>query len=88
MMTKSNDATLKPITDDRLWTARELAAFLGYSESTVAMMASQQPGKLPPRVSTLSRPRWLPSVVLAWVKENTGPIAIGGRRRMGRPRGS
>lgn len=72
--------------DDRLWTARELAAFLGYSESTVTRMVSQEPEKLPPRVSTLCRPRWLPSAALAWVKENTGPIAIGGRRRGGRPR--
>lgn len=87
-MTKSNDATPNAITDDRLWTARELAAFLGYSESTVTRMVSRAPEKLPPRVAPLGRPRWLPSAALAWVKENTGPIAIGGRRRGGRPRGS
>lgn len=77
------------MTDDKLWTARELASFLGYSESTVKMMASAQPDRLPPRVAALSRPRWLPSAALAWVKENTGPVQIGGRRGLGgRPRAS
>lgn len=39
------------MTDDRLWTARELANFLGYSESSVARLVSQQPEKLPPRAA-------------------------------------
>lgn len=73
------------VTDDRLWTARELANFLGYSESTITRMVSQEPDKLPPRVAALGRPRWLPSAALQWVRENTGPRPVGGRR-MGRPR--
>jgi predicted DNA-binding transcriptional regulator AlpA len=56
------------MTTDRLWTIRELAAFLGYSDKTVARMVSQAPEKLPPRVLALSRPRWEPSVVMEWVK--------------------
>lgn len=74
------------VTDERLWTARELASFLGYQESTVTRMVSQEPEKLPPRVASLGRPRWLPSVALEWVKANTGPTPVGGRRRLGRPR--
>ena len=56
------------MTDSKLWTIRDLAAFLGYSEKTIARMVSQAPEKLPPRVFALSRPRWEPSVVMAWVK--------------------
>lgn len=66
---------------DRLWTARELAKYLCYSESTVARLVSQEPHKLPPRVDGLSRPRWVPSVVVDWVKtSNTA------QTRRGRPR--
>ncbi|AEY69540.1 excisionase [Burkholderia phage vB_BceS_AH2] len=56
------------MTDTRLWTTRDLADFLGYSDKTVARMVSQAPDKLPPRVEGLTRPRWLPSVVIEWVK--------------------
>lgn len=77
------------LTDDKLWTARELATFLGYSETTITRMVSQEPEKLPPRVGMLARPRWLPSAALNWAKENSGPVQIGGRRRLGgRPRAS
>lgn len=57
------------MTTDRLWTIRELADFLGYSDKTVARMVSQAPEKLPPRVLALSRPRWEPSVVMQWVRD-------------------
>lgn len=55
--------------DDRLWSPRELARFLGYSESTIVRMVTQQPEKLPPRVPMLSRPRWVPSLVHEWVRQ-------------------
>lgn len=84
-MTRAGHDPKRATTDDQLWTARELATFLGYSESTVTRMVSQEPNKLPPRVLTLARPRWLPSVVLSWVKENTGPVQIGGQRRIAPP---
>lgn len=74
------------VTDDRLWTAKELATFLCYSESTVTRMVSQEPEKLPPRVGALGRPRWLPSAALQWVKDNTGKIRADGKRATGRPR--
>ena len=71
------------MSDDQLWTARELSKFLNYSESTVARLVSQEPHKLPPRVGGLSRPRWLPSVVLDWVKDNTrSNTPRRGRRRV------
>lgn len=70
------------MTDDKLWTARELAKFMGYSESTVARLVSQEPHKLPPRVDNLSRPRWLPSAVLDWAKGGTATGTV----RRGRPR--
>ena len=33
--------------DDNLWTPRELAKFLGYTESTISRMVSQCPDRLP-----------------------------------------
>lgn len=70
------------MTDDKLWTARELAKFLGYSESTVARLVSQEPHKLPPRIDGLSRPRWLPSAVLDWAKGGTTSATRRGRPRV------
>lgn len=66
--------------DEKLWTARELAKFLSYSESTIARMVTQAPDKLPPRVAHLSRPRWLPSTVLEWAKTRS-PASVRGRPR-------
>lgn len=68
--------------ETKLWTSRELARFLGYSESTICRMVSQQPEKLPPRVTTLARPRWAAEVVHEWVKTNSGSKS----QRNGRPR--
>ena len=68
---------------DNLWTARELASFLVYTESTVKRMVTDEPDKLPPRVECLGRPRWHPEIVRKWAfaestsKENDGP----GRKR-------
>jgi predicted DNA-binding transcriptional regulator AlpA len=67
--------------DERLWTARELASYLGYSESTITRMVSQSPDKLPPRVAGLERPRWVPAIAQSWVREQSAP-----RSRLGRPR--
>lgn len=78
-------ADLPHANDDALWTARELAAFLRYSETTVARMVTQEPDKLPPRVAGLGRPRWVPSVAIRWAREHSAPIAAAGMRR-GRPR--
>lgn len=66
-----------------LWTARELAAYLCYSEGTVARMVSQSPEKLPPRVMGLGKPRWHPDQVEKWVLEQSQPNI---NRRCGRPR--
>lgn len=79
-------ADLARSTDECLWTARELAAFLRYSENTVARMVTQEPEKLPPRISVLGRPRWLPSVAIRWARENSAPIPAAGTTRRGRPR--
>lgn len=67
---------------DNLWTPRELAKFLGYTESTICRMVSQCPDRLPPRVATLGRPRWLPAVAREWAMVNSDQSP--GRR--GRPR--
>ncbi|RYY22501.1 MAG: hypothetical protein EOP62_23035 [Sphingomonadales bacterium] len=72
------------MTDDNLWTARELSRFLQYSESTICRLVSQDPSKLPPRVGGLGRPRWVPEVARAWALENSIPPRGAG----GRPRGS
>lgn len=68
--------------EDRLWTARELAQFLCYSESTVTRMVSQAPHKLPPRVSGLAKPRWVPEVARQWAASNSAPRPRMGRRRL------
>lgn len=70
--------------DDRLWTAADLAHFLGYAESTVVRMVTGEPHKLPPRVTVLRKPRWIPSVCRQWVTENNKPV--GGGVKVGRPR--
>ena len=68
---------------DKLWTQRELAAYLAYTESTIARVVSQQPDRLPPRVSGLGKPRWHPEVVKHWtLKQSTGRID----GTIGRPR--
>ncbi len=58
--------------DNNLWTPRELAKFLGYSESTIRRMVSQCPEKLPPRVASLGRPRGS----LRSHANGHGPVAI------------
>lgn len=71
--------------DLRLWTAADLARVLGYSESTVTRMVSMQPDKLPPRVRGLGKPRWLPDVCMAWLRERS-TAGVEFPRRPGRPR--
>lgn len=68
---------------ENLWTPADLAHFLGYKESTVARMASDEPQKLPPRVRSMSKPRWVPEVCRQWVLEQSQPLP---RPRVGRPR--
>lgn len=68
---------------DKLLTARELARFLAYTESTVKRMVTDEPDKLPPRVGCLGRPRWHPEVVRDWaLAQSTGKVnARVGRKR-------
>lgn len=69
--------------DENLWTPRELAKFLGYSETTICRMISQRPEKLPPRVAALARPRWVPAVVREWARVSSElPTGRGGRPRI------
>lgn len=68
----------------KLWTARELAAFLGLSQESVQRMASSKPDRLPPRVAGLGRQRWVPDVCRRWALENSVPT--GQPRKPGRPR--
>jgi hypothetical protein len=70
--------------EETLWTGKELAAFLGYSPTTIASMATKLPHRLPPRVVVLGRLRWVPSVVRQWVIDQS----VAGRTpvRLGRPR--
>ena len=41
------------------------------TESTIYRMVSQCPDRLPPRVATLGRPRWLPAVAREWAMVNS-----------------
>jgi predicted DNA-binding transcriptional regulator AlpA len=68
-------------TDDKLWTAADLAAFLGLAQSTVTGLASKQPKRLPPRVRALSSLRWSPEVCREWVLKQSST------QQGGRPRG-
>ena len=76
----------KPVADDgRLRTTHELAAFMRYSESTVNRMVSQCPDRLPPRVATMYKPRWLPETVYQWARQSVTTQT--GLTRRGRPQG-
>ena len=71
--------------DPSLWTAIELGHFLGLKPRTVTNLASAKPERLPPRVRTVSRLRWLPSVCFAWAEANSSLArpSKGGRLRGG-----
>lgn len=69
---------------NNLWTADELGAFLGLSPRTVTDLASRNPSRLPPRVSSMATLRWVPSLCQSWAERNSGqPV-----RKTGRPRSS
>jgi hypothetical protein len=68
---------------ERLWTVEDLGAFMGLSPKTIISLASRNPDRLPPRVSSIPAPRWMPEVVRAWALKNSGQ----GKRKGGRPRG-
>jgi hypothetical protein len=77
-----------PLPNDRLWTMKHLAAYLGFAHSTVQKWASQEPHRLPPPVAACADPRWEPSVCREWSIKNSGarnpqPMAArSGRRRL------
>lgn len=65
---------------EALWTADELAKFLGMSEATIQALASRDPSRIPPRVGSMRALRWVPSVCQDWaVNHSTKP-------KVGRPR--
>lgn len=67
-----------------LWTAAELAAFLGLAHRTVPVLLSRSPERLPPRVAGITSPRWVPAVCQEWAVRQSGPT----KRKAGRPRSS
>ena len=67
---------------EALWTPDDLARFLGLRPSSIPSMVSRTPERLPPRVATLTAPRWVPDVCRAWAERNSGV-----KRKGGRPRG-
>ncbi len=52
--------------------------------SSIASMLSRRPDSLPPRVSGLPKPRWVPEVVHAWLLQRSGQQPQ--KRQGGRPR--
>jgi len=73
---------------NRLWTIRDLAAYLNYQESTIASMISRCPEKLPPRVASLGKPRWEPDTVRQWAKHDVRSPSKKGRPRNTPPGGT
>lgn len=83
---------------DRLWSVEDLARFLGIATQTVytAIHRRQYPEKIPaPSLRVMSRARWRPEDVHAWVAERCGshvepvrePVPPApGKRGRGRPR--
>lgn len=67
-----------------LWGPAQVAAFLGYAESTVVRMVSASPDRLPPRVGHLGKARWVPEVCRAWATAHSKPAEV--KVRTGRPR--
>lgn len=64
-----------------LWTAIELARFLGLSPKTVLSLNSTHPERLPPRVAHMPSLRWVPAACQAWALTPSAK-----RPRVGRPR--
>lgn len=69
---------------ESLWTARELAKFLNYQESTIRRLTSQHPDRLPPRVNGMGRPRWNPETVRSWAATPMKTEIKAGRPRISR----
>lgn len=65
---------------NHLWTAADLAAYLGLKESTVTALCSRAPERLPPRVSSLQWQRWHPAVVEQWARDHSRPKRRTARR--------
>jgi len=66
---------------DRLWGIRDLAAYLGYQESSIVSLVNKHPDRLPPRVGALGRVRWEPNTVRAWAEAQSRPPSKKGRPR-------
>jgi hypothetical protein len=59
-----------------LLTADDLAKLLGFTVATVRRYATQNPDKLPPRVSWTNKQRWELGVFNQWRKERDGHVTI------------
>jgi predicted DNA-binding transcriptional regulator AlpA len=89
---------VQPLPHDRLWSVEDLAIYLGVSAQSVytAIHRRQFPEKIPaPSLRVMSRARWRPEDVLAWVAERCSahkePVRESvppapGKRERGRPR--
>ena len=66
--------------EDRLWTADDIAAYMGLSRATVFTLRSRDPQRLPPPVNDTGRPRWHPQTVRDWFAKK------GAKAKVGRPR--
>ena len=57
---------------EQLYTAKDLAAILRYTESSVYNMASTRPHSLPPALRLGKSLRWHPDIVNAWLRGKAG----------------
>ena len=57
---------------EKLYTAKDLAAILRYTESSVYNMASTRPHSLPPALRIGKSLRWHSDIVKAWLREKAG----------------
>ncbi|VVE58782.1 hypothetical protein PHO31112_05379 [Pandoraea horticolens] len=65
-----------------LWTAKDIAAWMGLSESTVALKVVSRPGFPSPVVPTGSseaKRRWFGDEVIEWARMNRGRLPKGRR---------
>jgi len=69
-------------TIERLGTPVDVATFLGLSPSTVRAFVSSAPHRLPPRVASMSAPRWVPEVCRDRAMKQSGAF----KHKGGRPR--
>ncbi|WP_124478376.1 helix-turn-helix transcriptional regulator [Burkholderia ubonensis] len=72
--------------NEKLWTRKELAEYLGLSEATIRTYVTSFPDRLPPRMRNFRKSRWNPKDVQEWAAKQSVPPDVpeeGGEEKNG-----